>query len=287
MKLLVCLAFLLFTSTVFAQLSETEQSWNQPVEPFRIAGNIYYVGASDVTSYLITTPKGHILLDSGFPETVPQITKNIAALGFKPEDVKVLINSHAHYDHAGGLNELRRLTKAKLLVSEPDSILLANGGKSDPNFGDQFPFEPTKADETFRDGHELKLGGTTMRANITPGHTLGCTTWTMTVNENGRNYNAAFVCSTSAPGYKLVNNTGYPGIADDYAKTFERLRKLNVDIFLGSHGGIYDLLGKIQRMRQKRGENAFVDPQGYREYVKKSEAEFRAKLKSQESGKTR
>lgn len=285
MKLFVIFALLVLTIPVAAQLGETEQSWNQPVEPFKIAGNIYYVGASDITSYLITTPKGHILLDSGFRETVPQITQNIKKLGFKLEDVKYLVNSHAHYDHAGGLGELKRLTKAKLLISEPDAGLLANGGKADPNFGDQYPFEPAKADSTFGDGYEIKLGGTKMLANLTPGHTRGCTTWTTTAVENNRTYNVAFVCSTSAPGYKLVENSAYPNIASDYEKAFERLGKLKVDIFLGSHGGIFGLQGKIDHMKKDCTKNPFVDPQGFRKYLEASRADFHSKLKSQQADK--
>src|SRR5215510_3667596 len=148
-----------------AQADEERRSWNQPVKPFRIIGNIYYVGASDVTSYLIVTPQGNILLDSGFAETVPQIKQNIVQLGFRFEDVKVLINSHAHYDHAGGLAQLKQLTGAKLMVSAPDAVLLAAGGKGDFGFGDRFPYEPVKADRILRDGDEVELGGVKMVAH--------------------------------------------------------------------------------------------------------------------------
>jgi metallo-beta-lactamase class B len=271
---------LLGSVTSFAQKNEQDRSWNQPVEPFRIAGNIYYVGASDITSYLITTPKGHILIDSGFIETVPQITANIAKLGFKVEDVKFILSSHAHYDHAGGLAELRRLTKAKLLVSDPDFDLMANGGKGDPNFGDRFPFEGVRADETFRDHKRVKLGGITMQANITSGHTRGCTTWTTETKEKDRKLLAIFVCSTSAPGYNLVKNEKYPNIYEDYLKTFDRLEKLTPDIFLGSHGAIYGLEGKIERMHSG-SENPFIDPEGYRQYLKESRAAIDEAYKSQ------
>lgn len=269
----ICFAVLaVFTVHIPAQKTEQERGWNQPVEPFRIAGNIYYVGASDITSYLITTPKGHILIDSGFIETVPQIKANIQKLGFKLEDVKILLNSHAHYDHAGGLAELKRLTGARLTISEQDAELLANGGVKDPNFGDRFEFEGVGADETFRDGKKIKLGGITMTANITSGHTRGCTTWTTKVKDKGRNLNAIFVCSTSAPGYKLVGNEKYPSIYADYLKTFARLEKLKPDIFLGSHGGFFDLEAKIEKMKSNSADNPFVDPSGYQEYLKASKA---------------
>jgi metallo-beta-lactamase class B len=265
---------LLFFSTLSAQRTDVEHSWNQPVEPFRIIGNIYYVGASDLTSYLITTPKGHLLIDSGSLETVPQIKANIVKLGFKVEDVKILLNSHAHYDHAGGLAELRRVTGAKLWISEPDTRLLANGGKEDPNFGDRFPFEPTKADRTFRDGKKIRLGATTLTANITAGHTRGCTTWTTSVIEERNKYDVIFLCSTSAPGYNLVDNRAYPTIAADYERTFDHLEKLSVNVFLGSHGIFFDLQGKIARAKTEQGSNPFIDPEGYRKYLEASRAAF-------------
>ena len=220
------------SSFCLGQLSETEQAWNQPVEPFKIAGNIYYVGASDLAAYLITTPNGHILLDSGMLQTVPQINANVAKLGFKIEDIKFLINSHAHYDHAGGLAELKRLTGAQLYTTEADAKLLARGGKDDPNFDDKYPFEAVTADTTFSDGFRLKHGGSVLKAMVTAGHTKGCTTWATEVNDAGRKLNVVFVCSTTAPGYKLLGNERYPEIASDYETTFKRLKALNIDIFL-------------------------------------------------------
>lgn len=214
------------------------------------------------------------MIDSGFAETVPQIRGNIAKLGFKIEDVKILLNSDAHYDHAGGLAELRRITKARLWISEPDTLLLANGGKGDPNFEDRFPFEPTKADVTFRDGRKVKLGRTTLTANITAGHTRGCTSWTTEAIENGKKFSVIFICSTSAPGYRVVDNHAYPTIADDYERTFRRLERIRVDVFLGSHGAIYDLDGKRERVKAGTRSNPFIDPDGYRAYLKTSREAF-------------
>lgn len=275
----------LISSTAFSQYTEADPSWNQPVEPFKIAGNIYYVGANEITSYLIATPKGHILLDSGFRETVPQITSNIKKLGFDPMDVKFLINSQAHYDHAGGLAELRRFTGAKLLISEGDSVLIRNGGKGDPNFGDRFAFEPAVVDRTFHDGYRLKLGQTTLTANITPGHTPGCTTWTATVKEGGKVRKVVFVCSTSAPGYNLVDNPGYPSIAEDFERSFKWLRSLKPDIFLAAHGSMFDLTSKIELMRREAKKNVFVDPTGFDAYVDQSEKNFRGMLTAQSESK--
>lgn len=268
----------------YSQATEQERGWNKPVEPFRIAGNIYYVGAADITSYLITTPKGHILIDSGFIETVPQIKANVARLGFKLSDVKIILNSHAHYDHAGGIAELKRLTGAKLYASEPDSLLLANGGKGDPNFADRYPFEPASPDVVFKDGKQVRLGDVTMKALVTPGHTRGCTTWSTDATEKGKRLSVLFVCSTSVPGYSLVNNEKHPTIVDDYRATFRRLGALKPDIFLGSHGSIFDLEGKIERLRAG-GTNPFIDPAGYVEYLGQSRSRFESTYKEQSSKK--
>lgn len=278
---LLFLIFTAFLSTASAQLSETERAWNRPVEPFRIAGNIYYVGAADLSSYLITTPNGHILLDSGMFETVPLVRANIEKLGFKLADVKVLINSHAHYDHAGGLAELKRLTTAKLYVSEADARLLARGGKGDPNFGDRFPFKAASADRTFIDGWKLKLGGTIMTAMVTPGHTQGCTSWTMDVEDAGRNLKAIFVCSVTAPGYTLVGNREHPQIVSHYESTFRRLKALKVDLFLSSHASAFEMAEKLEHRKANPSVNPFIDPHGYTEMLERTEAAFRKLLANQ------
>ncbi len=268
-------------SQIIAQASETDRSWNQPVEPFKIAGNVYYVGANEITLYLITTPKGHILLDGGFKETVPQITANIAKLGFKVADVKYLLNSQAHYDHAAGLADLKSLTQAKLLASVEDAKLLARGGRDDPNFGDQYLFEPVIPDKTFSDGWKLKLGGTTMTANVTPGHTKGCTTWTTNANEGSKKLNVIFVCSMSAPGYNLANNAKYPEIAKDFEWTFKRMKSFKVDIFLSAHASQFNLDEKMQARQRGIQANPFIDPQGYTAYLEATEKAFRERLASQ------
>jgi metallo-beta-lactamase class B len=252
-----------------------------PVEPFRIAGNIYYVGSSDLTSYLIVTKKGNILIDSGMKEMVPQVKANIEKLGFKFGDIKIILNSHAHFDHAAGIAEILRLTGAKFLASERDAPLLERGGLDDPNFADRFPFEPTKPDETFQNGRKIRLGDTELTANITPGHTKGCTTWTTTVEEKGRKLNAIFVCSVSAPGYTLVDNKKYPEIESDYLRSFEWFKNARVDIFLASHAGFFDLAGKMDQLKKDSGPNPFIDPQGYEEFIDSNEKAFLEKLKSQ------
>ena len=261
------LAIALLAAAAYAQKDPVSRSWNQAVPPFRIAHNLYYVGASDITSYLITTPRGHIVLDGGFEETAPMIRANIEQLGFRVQDVRFLIGSHAHYDHAGGLAELKRVTGAQFLASTLDAPAYAAGGKDDPQFGDRFLFPPIIADRQFVDGERLILGDTTLTAHITAGHTRGCTTWTMN--------DVIFLCSSSVPGgYVLVDNPKYPNVADDYRRQFALLRSLQPKIFLASHGNFFDL-------EEKRKTKNFVDPEGYREYVAQSEKRFEDELARQ------
>ena len=269
------LLILIAPLSCLAQLSETERKWNAPVEPFRVIGNIYYVGAADITSFLITTPNGHFLLDGGFAETAPQIASNIKRLGFKVEDVKFLLNSQSHNDHAGGLAELKKLSSAKMIASEGDKPGLENGGKDDFAWGDDFGYTPVKVDRVVKDGEEVSLGGVPMKAVITPGHTRGCTTWTLAVKDGAKTYNAVFVCSASVPGYKLTGNEKYPSIIADYETTFAVLKKLNPDIFLAAHGSFFDLLGKAEKLRSGARPNPFIDPQGYKDYVTRAEKSFR------------
>jgi len=272
---------LLFPATANPQADPTSRSWNQPVKPYRIIGDIWYVGASGVTSFLIATSKGHILLDSGLPETVPQIKQNVAQLGFKLKDIKILLNSHAHYDHAGGLAELKELTGAKLMATEADAELLARGGKNDFQWGDQLPYKPVKADRVLRDGDQVELGGVTLTARLTPGHTKGSTTWTMKAHDGGKQYDVVFATSVSAPGYKLAHNDKYPNIVDDYRRTFQILKSLPCDVFLGPHAEFFSMMEKIKRLEQGAAPNPFIDPAGYREYVDSGEKAFQKMVEAQ------
>lgn len=277
------LAALLFALGAAAQKDPVSRSWNQPVEPFRIIRNIYYVGASDVTSYLIATPKGHILLDGGFEETAPMILANVEKLGFDPADIRILLSSHAHYDHAGGLAAIHDKTGATLIASEGDAPQLARGGKDDPQFGDRFPFPPVTPDRLAREGDRVTLGGSILTAHITPGHTRGCTTWTMKVREKGKTYDVVFLGSPSVPSdYKLAGNPRYPDAVDDYRRQFATLKALPCDVFLAAHGNFYDLAGKMKRAGSK--PNPFVDPDGYKAFVEKMEAAFEERVAGEVRG---
>ena len=275
MKRLILL-FTLASLNAFAQARD----WNDPVEPFRIIGSIYYVGAKDVTSYLITTPQGAILIDGGLPETAAQIERSIAKLGFKLSDVKLLLNSHAHYDHAGGLKELKSKTAAKMVASERDRTELESGHS--PEFtGEASHFPPVKVDRAIADGDTVSLGGSVLTAHITPGHTKGCTTWTMPVEEKGAKHSVVFYCSTSIPGYQLVPRPVYPGQIDDYRSSFRKLKTLDADVFLGAHASFFNMLEKREKLGG--GTNPFVVPGEFQSYVDKSQQQFENELAKQKS----
>ena len=245
---------------LFGQSDPVSRSWNRPVAPVRIAGNLYYVGANEVCSYLITTPKGHIVIDGGFVETAPMIRANIAKLGFRVEDVRILLSTHAHFDHAGGLARLQEWSGAKLFASRGDAPVLERGGRGDLQFGDRFPFPALKPDRLLDDGDRVELGDTVLVARITPGHTPGCTTWTTTIGGK----HVVIVGSPTVPKeYKLT-----PAIKAQYRRTFAILKSLPCDIFLGSHGRFFDLDGKLA------GKKSFVDPEGYLAFIERQERDF-------------
>jgi len=268
----------------FAQGSALSEPGNQPFPAYRIIGNIYYVGASDITSYLITTPAGHILINSGYEDTPPIIRDGIVKLGFKPTDVKILLNGQAHSDHVAGQAAIERMTGAKIYSSAREVAVLETGGKADPRWGREQTYPPVKVDHVVRDLEEVTLGGTTLVAHMTPGHSIGCTTWTMKVSEGGRTYNVVFVGGTTInPGVEFVRHPTYPGIAEDFARTFQVLRSLPCDVFLGAHGGYYGMTAKYEKMKSGAAVNPFIDPQGYRAFIDRSERTFREKL-AQEKG---
>ncbi|HSE23546.1 MAG TPA: subclass B3 metallo-beta-lactamase [Pyrinomonadaceae bacterium] len=250
-----------------------------PFKPFRIISNIYYVGTSDVTSYLIVTPNGNILLDTGFEESGPIIRANIAALGFKLSDIKIMLSSHAHFDHVGGHADMQRDTGARVFASTGDAPVLESGGTK--TFFQIGSFKPVKVDQVLNDGSPVSLGGTTLVAHVTSGHTPGNTAWTTTVTENGKEYRVVFVSSMSInPGVHLVNFAPWPDIADAYAKSFQLLKALPCDIFLGPHAGFFNLAEKASRM-SKKGVNPFVDPDGYKNYLAHFERLYNEQLKQE------
>jgi metallo-beta-lactamase class B len=256
---------------------------NDPVEPYRIADNVYYVGASDIASYLIVTPAGDILIDAGFVDTVPIIERNMATLGFSVKDVRILLNTQAHFDHAAGFARLKALTGAKLEASVEDAALIERGGRGDFLFGDSETFPPATVDRRLEDGDQVRLGGAVLTAHLTPGHTKGCTTWTFTTHDRGRSLQVVVVGGTTVlPGVHLGGMPAYPGIGRDFAHTFEVLQSLPCDLFLGAHRSYYDGAEKAARLKlNPAGPNPFVDPDGYRAAVARWRATFEKQLASQ------
>lgn len=262
--------------------ASTRALWNQPMEPFHIAGNIYYVGTASLASYLITTNEGDFLLDGGLPESAPLIEKSIAKLGFHLTDVKILINSHAHFDHAGGLAALKRDTGAQLIASRADGELISQGRQVYFDLAPGTKFPAVKVDRFIEDGGTLRLGGTTLTAHLTPGHSLGCTTWTMPVVEAGKTYNVVFLCSTTFSGFHFFNNPKNTHLIEDFNGTFTKLHQMPCDIFLAPHGGMFHLNEKRARM-QAGGPNPFIDPTEFAAYVNSSEQDFRREVARQQS----
>lgn len=273
------------TATPAAAVSG-ESDWNQPFPPYKVIGNIYYVGSKGLAVFLITTPQGDILINSGLQSTVPLIQANLQKLGFHMRDVKILLISHAHWDHCAGSARIKQLTGAKYMVMAPDVPVVESGGRADFHYGhtasDLYP--PAKVDRVLHDGDQVKLGGVVLTAHLTPGHTKGCTTWTMKVTEGGKSYNVVIVGSPNLnPGYKLVKNAAYPRIAQDYERGFRVLKALPCDVFLGAHGEYYGMVAKYARMRDG-GANPFIDPEGYKRYVAEREHAFDAELARQIAG---
>ena len=271
-----------------ALLAAPDPDWTTVVPPFRIAGNLYYVGSRDLASYLITTPQGHILINSNLVTSPPQIRASVEKLGFHWRDIKILLISHAHYDHCAGSARILRETGAKYTVMDADVADVESGGRANFAFGHQkglLLYPPAKVCRVLHDGDKVQLGDTTLIAHKTAGHTKGCTTWTMQVADQGRTYNVVIVGSPNVlSSYNLIDDPKYPQMAADFERQFRTLKALPCDIFLGAHGGYYDMLAKYKRL--KAGDaHAFVDPAGYKAYIAEAEQAFRVNLAKQQSRK--
>lgn len=275
-------SFLLF-AFAFSHFAQANTDTVKPFPPFHIAGNLYFVGNDFQASYLVVTPEGNILINSDYERHVPWIKKSVEQLGFKFSDIKTLLISHAHSDHAGGSAQIKNETGAQYMVMDADVPVIESGGRRDFHFGTDLTqrYPPTKVDRVLHDGDEVKLGDTILVAHITPGHTKGNTTWTMKVVEQGKMLDVAILGSvTMNPGYELVHNKTYPTIARDYQQTFDKLKSLPCDLFLGSHGMYFDLPEKYAAMKAGKA-NPFIDSAGYQRYIRLKEQEFQTELAKQ------
>lgn len=269
-----------FASGAAAQDAAT---WNKPVKPFKIGEGLYYVGALDLTSFLFVSKAGLIVLDGGDAVVGKQVAANIRALGFDPAQVKILLNTHQHFDHAAGLAEIRKAApNAKLYASAADAPIIAAGGKGDPFLkGKAYEYEAVPVARTLRDGDKVTLGEWTLTAHVTGGHTAGCTTWTFPVKVAGAVRQGLVHCSSSVlPGYRLGRTETYPGITAAYQKSFATWKSLPCDVFLASHGAFFGLQAKSKALAAGKAD-AFVDPAGCKAFYAKAEAGFRAELKRQ------
>jgi metallo-beta-lactamase class B len=252
---------------------------DEPFPAHCVVGNVYYVGSKQLASYLITTEGGHILINSSFEETVPIIRVAVESLGFKFSEVRILLASHAHSDHVAGHALIKDQTGAKVFVMRGDEETIGSGGKGQYLYKDS-RWKPCPVDRVLEDGEAVQLGGVSLIARRTPGHTRGCTTWTWRAADDGKNYDVVVIGSPNVnPGYRLAKNGDYPEIADDFAKTFATLKSLPCDVFLGAHGDYYGLLAKYDRLG--KGANPFIDPDGYKAYVDLKEKAFRRTLAEQ------
>jgi metallo-beta-lactamase class B len=252
---------------LFISLAKQALKWEEPAEPVRIVGPVYFVGTKGLGAFLFTTSEGHILMNTGMPSSGPMIVESIRKLGFKPEDLKIMINGHAHVDHAGAFAYLKGKTGAQLAVMKDDVPAMESGDRGDFKYGDDLTYPPVEADRVLRDGDTIKMVDVLLTAYHTPGHTRGATTWVANLVVDGKAYVVAFPDGAGFnPGYRLVKDPSYPGIAGDYRRTHHFLEMLTPDIWLAQHNEYYDLEGKRARARTE-GVKAWIDPEGYRRFI--------------------
>ena len=260
--------------------AQAPPDWSRPTEPFRIVGNVYWVGTYDLSTYLITSPDGHIVINTGLADSVPQIRANIEQLGFKIADVKILTATHAHWDHVAGLAALQKITGARVYMSAPDADVLESGGKSDFRWGKdpQAWFDPVSVDRRLADGETITLGGNSLTLHLHAGHSKGAASFTFTVRDGTRDYRVGIINMGSInPGVRVSGMPGFPDIGDAYARTFAAQKALALDVFLASHASQFGMHRKRQA-GAAYDANRFVDPQGFREAVDALEAMFRQQL---------
>ena len=271
------LAAILLVGMALPARAQNPQADSDAIEPYRVIGNIYYVGDTSVSSFLIRTTEGLILIDTGYERMVPGIRASIEKLGFRIQDVKIMLSSHSHIDHVQGHAAMQKLTGAQIFALGEDAAAIS-GGFDNSALG-AGKWTPARVDRVLKDGEIVTLGDTHLQAHLTPGHTKGCTTWTTNVQENGRTYRVVFLGGTSINGgVTLLDNARHPTIVDDYARTFRTLKELNADVFLAQHPNIFGMEAKLAALKAKPAVNPFIDPEGYRRSVEQAEARYLKQL---------
>jgi len=253
---------------------EVDESWRQPIPPFRLADHTWYIGTQGLSVVLVKTPEGAVLIDGGMPQAAPMLLERLRSLGVKPGELKYILSSHAHADHAGALAALKRGTGARVAVGAESAALLARGGSDDIHYGDALPFPPVQADRILMDGETIELGGIRLVAHFTPGHTPGSTSWTWTDRRDGKDVRIAYADSLSTPDYRLIGNARYPRIVDDYRRSFAVVRALPCDVLLTPHPG-------VSGWEPEKTKAPHAEPMTCREYADGAERNFDAELKKQ------
>jgi metallo-beta-lactamase class B len=286
-KTCASLIVILAAAAVLAGQGRFPANWTERVKPFRIMANIYYVGTADLSSFLVTSPEGHVLIDTGVEGNSEVVIDGIRELGFNPRDVRVILTTQAHYDHVGAHAGVQKATGARVLVAEADAPIVAAGGEGDYLFGPSYYYPRVKVDGTVRDGQVVRVGTTALTAHLTPGHTKGATTWTMEVKDStGTDRHVVFMGSTTVnPGTILVNNPKYPAIASDYKHAFEVQKALPCEVFLSAHASVFNARTKAAAAAAGKGDAAFIDPEGCRASIDRSERAFLAELAKQSEGR--
>jgi metallo-beta-lactamase class B len=255
----------LFIATVAS--GQDTASWKRPYPAHTIAGNLHYVGTEELACFLVTTPQGHILINTGLAGSAPMIGESVRKLGFRLEDIRILLTMQAHFDHTGAMSTIQKISKAQVFATEADAPVLADGGRSDPFFGKEGWFQPVRVDRRLKDGEVIRLGGTELKVVATPGHSIGSVTYLMTFDDGGLKRSVA-IANMNSVVMPLTGNPKYPNIAADYEQSFAKQKQLSPDIWVAAHASQY-------RMKEKHRAGSFVDPQGYKAAIAAYETAFR------------
>ena len=275
--LAACALVLVAAAPVAAQ----PEGWTRPFPGHRVVGNLYAVGTYDLAVFLVTSDEGHFLINTGVEDSTAMIRENVESLGFRLEDVRVLLTMQAHWDHTAALAEIKEIAGAEMWATAGDAPVLEDGGFSDPHFGGRVSFPPVEVDRIIDDGEVLELGDARLTVLESPGHTAGSSSYLMTVEEGGREYRVAIAnMGTINPGKRLVVDPTYPGVADDFAKTFRRQKALDIDVWVAAHGGQYALHDKYEA-GQPYSPDTFVDPEGFLAEVERLEGLYLAQIEAE------
>ena len=277
----VWLFFLLVMLGGSVRATAQREAWTQPFPGHRVIGNLYAIGTYDLAVFFITSDEGHILINTGLEDSTALIRDNIESLGFRFDDVRILLQMQAHWDHTAALAEIKALTGAEMWATADDAPVLEDGGFSDPHFGGRQSFEPVSVDTIIADGDVIELGETRLTVVETPGHTAGSSSYTMRIRENGRDYDVVIAnMGTINPGKRLMVDPTYPGVADDFAETFRKQKAMNVDVWVSAHGSQYGLHDKYEP-GQGYSPDTFVDPDGYAAAVDRLEWLYREQIEEE------